>query len=284
MLPEGAQAQLKSIYMRVPTGTYPNKEYYWGARDFWHQELKRLKYWNPALKTEVETIRAGEDEPMYLTVEYESTDREALSQLKAFPLPKPQLKIQPRANNRTEKQEQEQKLREQVAAMNPDPRKKGQAGALPTSVAAQLGIQQLAFASNKPTPSPKDLKPVKLTPEILSHAPKDEITVKAQPAADASTPQTTSPPETTYSRTLTLPLAGLRHHEIWNWIRQHTGLGDHRRIPEAEGSAYQALCGHKRRAAKDRHLVRTGVEAMKREEQELKKAREAAERMAAEAA
>lgn len=282
-MPEASPAQLKSIYMRVPTGTYPNKEYYWGARDFWHRELKRLKYHNPALKTEIETIRNGENEPMYLTVEYESTDREALSQLKAFPLPKPQLKIKPRANNRTEQQEQEQKLREQIAAMNPDPRK-GQPAAQPKSIAAQLGIQQLAFASDKPTPSPKDLKPVKLTPEILSHAPKDEITVKAQPAADASSPQTTSPPQTIYARSLTLPLAGVRHHEIWNWIRQHTGLADHRRIPEAEGSAYKALVGHKKRAAKDRKLVNAGVQAMKREEMELKKAREAAERMAAEAA
>jgi len=279
--PETSQAQLKSIYMRVPTGTFPNKEYYWGARDFWHKELRRLKYWNPALRTEVETIRNGEDEPMYLTVEYESTDREALSQLKAYPLPKPQLKIRPRANNKKEREEQEQKLRQQIAESNPDPRK-GQIQ--PKSIAAQLGIQKLAFASDKPTPSPKLLKPVTLTPEILSHAPKDEITVKAQPAAEASSPQTTSPPQTTYSRSLTLPLAGVRHHEIWNWIRQHTGLPDHRLRSHDEKIAYLQLVDHKHRAAKDRQLVKAGVEAMKREEAELKKAREAADRMAAEAA
>lgn len=266
--------------MRVPTGPYPNKEYYWGARDFWHKELKRFKYWNPTLRTEVETIRNGENEPMYLTVEYESTDRDALSQLKAFPLPKPQLKIKPRANSKTEQEEQERQLRQQVAESNPDPRK----GLIqPKSIAAQLGIQQLAFATDKPTPSPKFLKPVTLTPDILSRAPKDEITVKAQPAAEASTPQTTSPPQTTYSRSLTLPLAGVRHHEIWNWIRQHTGLPDHRARPTAEKVAYLELVNHKKRAAKDRQLVKGGVEAMKREEAELKKAREAADRMAAEA-
>ncbi|KAK5958285.1 hypothetical protein OHC33_000127 [Knufia fluminis] len=278
VLPESSQALLKSIYMRVPTGPYPNKEYYWGGRDFWHGELKRLKYWNPTLRTEIETIRNRENEPMYLTVEYESTDREALSQLKAYPLPKPQLKVKPRANNKTEQQEQEQNLREQRSAADPDPRK-AQPAAQPRSVVEGLGYHHL----QKLTPSPKTLQPVKLTPEILSHAPSDEIKVKAQPVADASSPQTTSPPQTTYSRSLTIPLAGVRHTEIWNWIRQHTGLPDHRRIPAPEMAEWQKVADHNRQAAKDRKLVKTGIDAMKREQLELKKAREAAERMAAEA-
>ena len=65
--------------MRLPTGTYRGREYYAGARDFWRGHLQRLKFANPALHCNVETVRTGENEPLYLSITYESPDRNALS-------------------------------------------------------------------------------------------------------------------------------------------------------------------------------------------------------------
>lgn len=239
--------------MRLPTGQYEGIEWYMGARDFWHRELRRLKFWNPTIPTTVETVRTGADEPLYLSVEYESPDQQALSQLKIKPFPKPQLHIQrPKTSN-------------PLYEGSVDPGRR----------------QQPTRDPRHPVPSPKTLNPVPMPDNVREHAPRDEIRPVPQSSNGPASPQVTTPSETIYTRTVTLPLAGLRHTEIWNWIRQHTKLQNHRPVPSEEGQSYQIVARFKKEAAKDRKRVKTGINAMKKEQLELRKAREAAERMAA---
>ncbi|KAK5101887.1 hypothetical protein LTS08_004346 [Lithohypha guttulata] len=269
--------QLKSMFMRVPTGEFPNKEWFYGARQFWRKEMQRLKYWNPALSTNVETVKHGEKEPMYLTLEYESNNRDALEKIKAEPLPKPLLKIRPlRSHGRdmTLKRVMFADLRN----MAPEDRLQKLQDTIPW-IMQQLDNQVILHKEK--TPKVKDIRPIKMTPELATHVPKDEIVVKAQPAADPSQPQSTSAPATLYSRKLSIPIAGLRHTEIWNWIRQHQGLRDHRRRRGAEQRAWQSLCAFGEAAQKDRRRVKRGVKNKKKEEKQLKNARDAAARIAA---
>lgn len=244
--------------MRLPTGEYEGLEWYTGARAFWRKELQRLKFWNPTLPAVVETVRTGANEPLYLSVEYESADKEALSQLKIKPYPKPQLSVK---NPKTPNPAYEGSL---------DPRRR----------------QQRARDPRRPVPKPQNIEPFHFPEGVIEHAPRDEIQEITQLSETSQTKTTTQviPSERTlYTRTVTIPLAGLRHIEIWNWIRQHTKLPDHRPVPSDEGKAYHAVAHFKREAEKDRQRVKTAMKAMKKEQQELKKAREAAEAIAAEA-
>lgn len=236
--------------MRLPTGEYEGLEWYSGAREFWRKELRRLQFWNPTLPTAVETIRTGSNEPLYMSIEYQSPDQQALSQLKIKPYPKPQLHIK------------------RPKVPNPwlaDPKRR----------------QLPARDARHPVLSPKYLEPVYVPEDVAKHAPQDEIKQVNVPDSTPSPQQAGNPPKPLYTRTVTLPLVGLRHIEIWNWIRQHTKLSDHRTVPAEEIKEYREVSQHRRQAAQDRKRVRTGIDAMKREKLELKKAREAAERMAA---
>lgn len=242
--------------MRLPTGEYEGLEWYIGARQFWRKELQRLKFWNPSLPTAVETIRTGSNEPLYLSVEYQSPDQQALAQLNIKPYPKPQLHLKnPKTPN-------------PAIEGSADPRRR----------------QQPARDRRHPVPSPKALPAIYFPKNVIEHAPRDEIKQMAELEASSakSAKKATPPAQTLYTRTVTIPLAGLRHIEIWNWIRQHTKLPDHRPVPSEEGKAYQQVARFRKEAEKDRKRVKAGIGAMKREQQELKKAREAAERMAAE--
>lgn len=246
--------------MRVPTGQYEGLEWYTGARHFWRKELQRLKFWNPTLPAVVDTVRSGANEPLYISVEYESANREALSQLKINPYPKPQLSVK------------------KPKTLNPayegslDPRRR----------------QQRARDPRRPVPKVKDIEPFYFPEGVLEHAPRDEIKEVAlldetTTATAKTAAQGTSPSKTLFTRTVTIPLAGLRHIEIWNWIRQHTNLRDHRSIPTDELKAYQEVARFKTQGEKDRKRVKTAMDAMKKEQAELKKARAAAEAIAAEA-
>lgn len=236
--------------MRLPTGEYEGLEWYSGARDFWRKELRRLQFWNPTLPTAVETIRTGSNEPLYLSVQYQSPDQQALSQLKIKPYPKPQLHL---------------KKSKVPNPWSADPRRR----------------QLPARDPRHPVLSPKLLEPVYVPDNVAQHAPKDEIKQITDSESSLSSQQAGSTPQTLYTRTVTLPLAGLRHIEIWNWIRQHTKLSDHRVVPGEEIKDYRGVSQFRKQAALDRKRVKAGIDAMKREKLELKKAREAAERMAA---
>lgn len=244
--------------MRLPTGEYEGLEWYMGARRFWREELQRLKFWNPTLPAKIDTVRAGTNEPLYMSVEYESADRDALSKLRITPYPKPQLHIKkPKTSN-------------PAFEGSLDPRRR----------------QQRSRDPRHPVPKLRHIDPIHFPENVLEHAPRDEIKeidASAIASTDRSSGAVQDGPATLYSRTVTIPLAGLRHTEIWNWIRQHTRLPNQRPVPSDEGKAYQIVAHFKKQAARDRERVRTAIDAMKREQQELKKARAAADALAAEA-
>lgn len=273
--------ELKSINIRIPTGDYPYKEFFIGARHFWHGELERLKYWNPSLSSRVDVIRSGQDEPFYMTVEYESGDRAALSNLKAQPFPVPMLKMKPA----DQKYGQGWKKAEEIKKLKPlssFDRLAKLREAIP-DVMDQIGDQ--LRLPGQPFEKMKDMRPVKITPKLAEHIPKDEIRAIAQPAADPSKPQSTSPPQTMYRRKITIPVAGLRHTEIWNWIRSHQNLPDHRTWKPAQNPDMEAHVSLERfrvESSKDKKRVKYGIDTMKREKRQLELARAAAAERAAE--
>lgn len=244
--------------MRLPTGLYRGTEYYAGAREFWRNHLQRLKFSNPSLHCNVETVRSGENEPLYLSITYESPDREALSKLN-LRFPKPLQRTKPLVRTRTEGDKQIQETSPVPKELKNPP------------------------SPDAPLPRVKTLTPVQMTAEIRAHAPKDEIKAKAQPAADPSGPQTTSAPETVFTRTVTLPLGGLRANEVWLWMRQQLDLHHETLMMGKDKEEWVRLARFRAEADKDRQRVKTGIDAMKREKLELKKARENAAKMAAEA-
>lgn len=221
---------------------------------------------------------------MYLSVEYESSNQDDLSNLKATPLPKPLYKLPLRElyqhmNKSWPSLPKTQKAK-LIASSLVEARKR-RIETIPSTVLEQIN-GQISF-EGEPMIKLKVVKPVQFTSDILSHAPKDEITIKSQPAADASQPQSTSPPTAVYSRTLTTPIAGLRHTEIWQWIRQHTGLPDHHRTEKSEEHQWQDLLKFKKQAQKDRELVAEGLRVMRAEQAQLKKAKALADQMTADA-
>lgn len=281
-LPPQPAPQIKDIYMRLPTGEYRCEEYYIGAREFWHTIVRRLKYYNPSLPVKVDFVRAGQNEPLYMTVTYETPEKKFLE--KNIKMPRPLFRIpQP-----PKKIQEQLKLQRQQQQRQPDtdPETRTNNERRQPTFEEQMDLDGKDGKRRQRQVS--KIPAVTIPPHIAAVAPKDEITLVPQPATDPAAPQTTSPPQPVYSRTLTLPLAGLRHHEIYWWFKQPlkaSGLFRYgaRRTPLEEKMEISKLQAFKKRAQMDRIRVKKGVEAMKREEAELKKARESAAAMTAEA-
>lgn len=143
----------------------------------------------------------------------------------------------------------------------------------PKNIKRIMGLRQIFFLGSRRMKMSR-MRPVRMTANIVKHAPKDTIQAKGMKSVNGEL-------QTIYGRTITTPLAGVRHTELWNWIRQHQGLPDHRKIPQEEEDRHKQYLRFGKQAHKDRILVRKGVGAKKKEEKELRKAREAAERNAA---
>lgn len=262
--------------MRLPTGQWQYREFFWGARDFWRRELVRLKYQNPGLIVDVDTIRSpSEKEPIYLTAEYESTDRQELEHIQPAAFPLQLSRIPPLRRWESERVRKKEKRTEETEKKErEDPVNKVY------QLAKAIGIPK-PYIAGFVTPMLDELKPISMTPEIQAHAPDSAIVTKAQPAVSPEEPQTTSSPTTTYSRTLTLPLAGLRATEIWHWLRQPQKLQYEGRSEKqnAMTAPWQKLCHFKEQAKIDRRLVAAGLVKRKQEEAEIAKARQIAQRV-----
>lgn len=109
-----------------------------------------------------------------------------------------------------------------------------------------------------------------------------EITIKPQPAADPSSPSTTSPPVTMFQRNLTLGLRGRYAIDIWHWFLSATGARPYI-VSRSDAMLMRHHREHEKKAAVDRERVKSGIDAMKKEKEELRRAREAAERLQSEA-
>lgn len=268
------------------------KKFYVGAKDFWRGELARLKFQNPGLEVRVETVAKPKiNEPFYMTLEYHSTQKEALKELKTKPFPKPLQRIPVGIWNGEErgtklkfppKEGEKIELNGKQTEVTDDPDAKVRFWN-PSRLWREMGCQFLSDVGKMP--KVESIKPVEFSRMILEHCPSAQILPVPQLPADASAPQTTSPPETLYSRKVTIPITGVRHHELWNWVRQTGNLPYIEAEPsEEELAEYQQDHKDARKSEKDRKRVKTGLDKKRNEEKALKDARAEAERITAEAA
>lgn len=285
-LPPFPAPQIKRIYMRLPSGEYKSWEYYRGARKFWHRELRSLKYWNPSLPVEVETVRTGSNEPLYMTITYEAENASRLSQTPQFPKPLLRIKAPRQASRRRQLPEGGQ--------IEPDNAITAGAAEATTPTPSieesksEATFEERTYGNVLSTTGDEEtradlisqIQPVSIPPHIAAVAPSDEIVTVAQPAADPSEPQTTSPPVVRYQRTLTLPLAALRGIDIFEWLRQPLLPEMSRKRSKINKADSQKLVGGPKRreqSAEDRARVKRGVDAMKREQAEIRQAKAAAQ-------
>jgi hypothetical protein len=126
---------------------------------------------------------------------------------------------------------------------------------------------------NKPWADPKDVDRFK--------DQWTEIESKPQPAADPKAPSTTSPPSPAFTRNARLNLGKEGAPEIWKWFKKTTSCQEVTMSAQDE-ELRRELQSFFQKAEKDRQLVKAGIEAMRKEKQELKRAREAAERLTSE--
>ncbi|KAL2431597.1 hypothetical protein ABEF95_012199 [Exophiala dermatitidis] len=108
------------------------------------------------------------------------------------------------------------------------------------------------------------------------------IESKPQPAADPSAPSTTSPPVETFTRRAIVDVAGKRPAQIWQWLKKTTNCEELRPSQE-DVELMKRLNAFFQKADIDRKRVKAGIDEMRKQKEELRKAREAAERMTSEA-
>lgn len=109
-----------------------------------------------------------------------------------------------------------------------------------------------------------------------------EVKTKPQPAADPSAPSSTTPPSTVYTREITLGLRGRSAGQIFSYFKHITKARQYyRSVPDRHAKGRMDRFFD--RAEEDRQRVKAGIDAMKREKEDLKRAREAADRLASEA-
>jgi hypothetical protein len=109
-----------------------------------------------------------------------------------------------------------------------------------------------------------------------------QVQVKAQPAADPSAPSSASPPSTSYTREITLGLRGRTPGQIFSYFKHVTKARQYyRSLPDRRSKRKMDKFFDK--ADEDRERVKAGIDAMRREKEDLRRAREAADRLAADA-
>lgn len=108
-----------------------------------------------------------------------------------------------------------------------------------------------------------------------------DIESKPQDAASANAPSSTSPPTSIFTRNAKLSLDRIHAREIWRWFQRTTNCEDVPIAPQDE-ELRRKLDAFFQQAEKDRKLVKIGVDAVKKQQADLKRAREAAERLTAE--
>lgn len=109
-----------------------------------------------------------------------------------------------------------------------------------------------------------------------------DVTSKKQPPTTGASSQQQIPQTTLYTRDVKVDISGKPQSQIWDWFKHTAKSTD---IPAAEGEELEMIERLKEfevQSQIDRRLVRVGLDALKKEKEELRKAREAAERMTAE--
>ena len=275
--------QLKSVHLRIPalTGSIFDA-YFTGARKFWHEELTRLKFKNPTLGVNVELVKKfAETEPFFLSLEFESSDRAALEGLKqvAFPKPLSRIHVHEKSNLLQRKRENELYQIDIDSVEWKSEELKMIATRCYQEMGGQLPLKINPFDYSKIAGVPR----VRFSDASSPNLPSSEIITKAQPAADPSKTQSTSPPETIYAKNITSPIIGVRHNELWTWLRNQARLQDRITPPKEEIDAHlEWKAEHKKRGQDQLRTARQNA-YLKRVARRMASAKAEAQRVASEA-
>ena len=278
-------------------------------RELWHNVLARLKFHNPSLPITI--IRNG-SYPR-LTLFFESEDRAALERIAHSTLDLAIKNKRSKVNARRQSSgslhakdtldhvaEEEEVLRNQSPnwrdAPGPQQQLESEDGKeVQPSLSPQNGDPSASrypiVTSDSPSSTDSDFVrriawdlhtrfDLERIPELATRL--DRIHVKSQSAANPSAPSTTQPPKTIYTRKV---VNGVLENpkDIWQWFKARTGAVDLPRSAEDREQAAK-LRDHEAKAAIERARVKKGVDEMKREEADLKRARQEADRLTTEAA
>jgi Mitochondrial ribosomal protein L51 / S25 / CI-B8 domain len=304
LLPPPPAPQLTNIHLR-----YPVKGPRGSARAIWRNNLQQLKFHNPAIPVTVEHYQGHTGR---LTLQFEGEDLEALKQIPRSVGHKRVKKSLPK-RDRFEEISSEEK---ETAARNESPNWRDaparpaaeattRTGSTGDKISARAETTQesftsstekiissneevLALAAEETLASPPKGEAPQTTEEIEAEIDADrpsptidEPVLKPQPPADPSSPSSTEPPKTIYMRTVTIGLRGHSPDAIWEWFQQRTGC---RKVPESQEDieARKRLDEFFAKAELDRQRVKAGVDAMRKEKEDLKRARGEAEKLQAE--
>lgn len=108
-----------------------------------------------------------------------------------------------------------------------------------------------------------------------------EIESESEPRATSKTPSPTPIPKSTFTRHVSLSLAEQQPNDIWKWFQKTTKCEDVPETPE-ETAEMERLRVLFEKSEEDRQRVKAGIDALRKQQAELKRAREAAERMLSE--
>ncbi|RVX76040.1 hypothetical protein B0A52_00397 [Exophiala mesophila] len=161
------------------------------------------------------------------------------------------------------------------------PRLKYHNPTLPISVQS-VGEQpslELTFASNQHGILSAIESQAKSSDPAQVQARWSDIETSDSPAAETSTPKSS---QSSYQRVLSANLSGHQVETIWDFVQGVTGAKEAPAPTTEELEQMQRLNEFFEQSEKDRQLVKAGRDAIAKEKAELRKAKEAAERMSAE--
>lgn len=165
------------------------------------------------------------------------------------------------------------------------PRLKFHNPALPIKVeTANDGRLELTFESADQTTLAK-LDSSRSPDELKDLAFKEawsKVQSKPVPDVNAGSPSSASPAQPTFTRQVTLELGQQHSEQIWRWFQSTTNCEDFPEDP-IDSARMEELRIFFEKAEEDRQRVKAGMDAMRKQKADLKKAREAAERLANEA-
>ncbi|KAF7507727.1 hypothetical protein GJ744_010156 [Endocarpon pusillum] len=246
-----SQPTLLRIRLDYPPGNGPASK---GARAFWRNHLRRLKYYNPALPITVnqnaQKGTEGNPGPAWrLFLDFEGEEK-ALRELATEP------------KNEHFKEVMEEEL-------------------IPRPRSTEEVVVEDNTTQSKPKPRPKSQAKASVTTPPLPPPPSSsspDQNPPPSPLPSVSTSENARPLIST--RTISLPTLNRPAGALWFWFQQRTKCVD---VPESDADKRLAreLAKHAVKAEEDRKRVKKGIDAMKRQELMLKMARGEVERMRA---
>jgi hypothetical protein len=248
-----------------------------GARLFWRNHLRRLKYHNPALPISIEQGPGDLGSPMALNLTFEGTDVEALKAV---------AKVRENLGERSEKKSRLAQMRELAKegflteeekeklarTQSPNWRDAPRDGMISEEEEEEEELEREAEAADMET----------LADLSGQWTVDDGEVVLKEPQPEASADTGDQPPAPMYTLIVTLGVKDRTASQIWNWFKTRTNCTEVPRSVEDE-KEYKELAGVFSQSAMDRRRVKKGVDERKANDEMLRRARGEVEKLKAEA-